>query len=80
MILVVAGVALLLVGLVVWREMSSTPVCPSGAFCPTYEAAHRLHPVRAEALWALGGLCLVAAACWAASGSLRGRAAKPAEA
>ena len=80
LILALVGVALLLIGLVVWREMSSTPVCPPGTFCPPYGPPHRLHPLRAEALWALGGICLVAAACWAASGASRGRAAKPAAA
>jgi hypothetical protein len=78
--LAVVGVAVLLAGLAVWREMSSTPVCPPGWLCALYGPPHRLHPLRAEVLWAFGVACLVAAACWAASGPSRGQAATPSEA
>jgi hypothetical protein len=53
----VAAVGFLIAGIITWRMMSSLPSpscfgpCPSALFRP-----RRLHPLRAEALWAIGGL------------------------
>jgi hypothetical protein len=65
LILAAVGLALVVVGVIVWRQMSAVPPCPPGTFCATTEPPHRLHPLRAEALWVVGGVCLVAAAFWA---------------
>jgi hypothetical protein len=69
------GVGLILAGVVVWRQMSALPYCPPGVPCPLMPLMpppHRLHPVRAEALWAAGVLCLGVGAYWAARVSRRG--------
>jgi hypothetical protein len=67
-----AAACLLVAGTVVWRLMSSPPPCPANAMCVLAEPAYRLHPLRAELLWAAGGLC-VAAGIWASLTTLRGR-------
>jgi hypothetical protein len=67
-----AAACLLVAGTVVWRQMSSWPPCPSNAFCAPVVPAYRLHPLRAELLWAAGGLC-VAVGIWASLTTLRGR-------
>lgn len=67
-----AAACLLVAGTVVWRQMSSPPACPSDVLCLLAGPAHRLHPLRAELLWAAGGLC-VAVGIWAWLTTLRGR-------
>jgi hypothetical protein len=67
LILAAVGLALVVAGVVVWGQVSAVPACPDGYLCALVsDARHRVHPLRAEALWVVGGLCLVAAACWAA--------------
>jgi hypothetical protein len=44
-------------GLVEWRMWSAQPYCPPNALCGLALPPHRLlHPLRAEALWAMSGL------------------------
>ena len=58
-IAVVAAVALFVAGVVVWR-MTSTPgpVSPGrrGIFFVYFPPPHRLHPLRAELLWAVSAV------------------------
>ncbi len=51
-----AAACFLVVGFVVWRQMPTLP-CPPNAVCTFTFPPHRLHPLRAEFLWAAGGLC-----------------------
>jgi hypothetical protein len=54
------AICLFIAGVVVWRMMPpqpSPPLCPAHALCGFLpESSHRLHPVRAELLWAASGL------------------------
>jgi hypothetical protein len=47
----VATVALFVAGVVAWR-MTSGPVPPGRFYFPASHPPHRLHPLRAELLWA----------------------------
>lgn len=76
----VAGVALFAGGVVAWRMMSPVhapssclPPC-SNSLAPSFAAPYRLHPLRAELLWAASGAFVLVALGFALSGR-RGRTA-----
>jgi hypothetical protein len=50
-----AAACFLAAGFVVWRQMP-TLHCPPNTVCTFTFPPHRLHPLRAELLWAAGGL------------------------
>ena len=65
-LLLAAAMALAIAGVVTWRMTSMyppAPRCPANSLCydalPQYP--YRLHPIRAELLWAAGAACLIAA-------------------
>jgi predicted small integral membrane protein len=59
-----ASIFLLVAGVVVWREMSPPPMCPPNAFCAFHLfSPRRLHPLRAELLWAASAAFAVVGAC-----------------
>jgi hypothetical protein len=67
-----AALCLVVAGIIVWRQMSTQVSCPPHAFCGPLEPAHRLHPLRAELLWAGAGLC-AGLGVWAWLTTLRDR-------
>jgi hypothetical protein len=48
----VAAAALFVAGVIEWRMFSTLPACPADAFCGAPPPVYRLHPLRAELLWA----------------------------
>jgi hypothetical protein len=56
------AVCLFIGGVIVWRIVSPEPFCPPNTFCALQGPPHRLHPLRAEALWAASGLFAITAA------------------
>lgn len=67
-----AAACLLVAGTIVWRQMSPQSSCSANAFCALAGPAYRLHPLRAELLWAAGGLCAVVGLCLLLT-TMRGR-------
>lgn len=59
-LLILGGVAFVIGGVIEWRMVSSPPACPPGLVC--FSHSRRMHPLRAEVLWAAGGLSICAAA------------------
>jgi hypothetical protein len=51
------AVAFLIAGVVVWRMMSQVQCHAVGGLTCVLLPPHRLHPLRAEALWAVSALC-----------------------
>jgi hypothetical protein len=52
------AVAFLIAGVVVWRMMSQGQTCKAvGGLSCVLMPPHRLHPLRAEVLWAVSALC-----------------------
>jgi hypothetical protein len=47
-----AAVALFVAGVVTWRMTPGIPHCPPSMLCLEVSRGHRLHPLRAELLWA----------------------------
>lgn len=58
----VTAVLFLIAGVVTWQAMSSGVPCPAHEACTSAVKRHRLHPVRAELLWAISGLLAIIAA------------------
>jgi len=57
------ALALFIAGVVTWRMMPGIPYCPPNSLCYLPLPAHRLHPLRAELLWAASAVfALIAAA------------------
>jgi hypothetical protein len=81
---VAAAVVLFIAGVLTWRMMSSLP---SNGFPGRGEsviyfrpAQHRLHPLRAELLWAASGSCALVAIAAGAQARRRPSGSTPAEA
>jgi hypothetical protein len=62
----VAAIGFLVVGVLVWR-MWGPIYCPPPPALRCYNTApfHRLHPLRAEALWAMSALSALIGLIWA---------------
>ncbi|MEP6642101.1 MAG: hypothetical protein ABJB93_09370 [Gaiellales bacterium] len=46
------ALALFIAGVLTWRMMPGIPGCSPNTLCPAVVPADRLHPLRAELLWA----------------------------
>jgi hypothetical protein len=58
----VIAVGFVIAGLLTWQVTSSGVPCPAHHTCFTAVRPHRLHPVRAELLWAIAALLAIIAA------------------
>jgi hypothetical protein len=58
----VIAAAFLIAGVLTWQVMSAGVPCPAHETCVTGIKHHRLHPVRAELLWAISALLAIIAA------------------
>jgi hypothetical protein len=69
----VLAVGLFAAGMIAWRMMSPVRSCPDGYLCGLFDPNDRyqLHPLRAEALWALSGVFAVLAIASAFTSWLR---------
>jgi hypothetical protein len=56
------ALALFIAGVVTWRMMPGLPSCPPNSLCYLPLSTHRLHPLRAELLWAASAIFAVIAA------------------
>jgi len=63
----VAAIGLLVVGVIVWRMWGAPMYCPPppALRCLNTAPYHRLHPLRAEALWAASALSALIGLFWA---------------
>jgi hypothetical protein len=70
----IAAAGLLLAGAAAWSMTAGVPACPANHICfMPVTAGHRLHPLRAELLWAASALFALIAVTVAA-GRLRASA------
>ena len=60
-IALVVAVAVFIAAVVTWRMFSTLPGCPPNASCAAPPPPHRLHPLRAELLWAASGFFVLVA-------------------
>jgi hypothetical protein len=56
------ALALFIAGVLTWRMMPGVRPCPPNTLCVLPLGAHRLHPLRAELLWAASAIFALVAA------------------